>query len=287
MSKRNKEVKKKNGNIKYRFAIINDATHQFLFIIRGTKFTAIAVIVGIILFLSILIFSIVAYTPVRSLIPGYPSYQSQKIALQNAKTVDSLENRIKIISLQFTNISRIISGKQPFPLENFINQGKIEEAESLAYNKTYPADSIMRETIDSVEKYSLSSASGSKQLEGKLFFPPVKGAITQEYNPAAGHPFIDIAIQNNSPVHATLDGTVIAAFWNDDTGYNIYIQHENDLVSVYKHNTKLLVNVGDKVSAGSTISLAGDAGSISTGPHIHFELWYKGSPVSPTLYINF
>ena len=120
-----------------------------------------------------------------------------------------------------------------------------------------------------------------------LFFPPVKGVVTESYNPGKGHPFVDIAVQNNSAVCAVLEGTVIAAYWNDDTGYNIHIQHSNDLVSIYKHNTKLLKKVGDRVSAGATISLAGNAGDLSTGPHLHFELWHSGEPIDPSLYINF
>ena len=120
-----------------------------------------------------------------------------------------------------------------------------------------------------------------------LFVTPVKGVITQGFNPAAEHPFVDIAVKDGSAICSILDGTVIAAYWSDDTGYNIQIQHSNDLVSIYKHNTKLLKGVGDKVTAGTTISLAGNAGSLSTGPHLHFELWHKGEPVDPNLYINF
>ena len=286
MSKRNNEVKKKTHSTKYRFAILNDTTHEFIFSLFGTKAGAIITAIGVFLVLSLVIFCIVAFTGVRLLIPGYPSYESQKIALENAKKVDSLEKKVRIYSLQFTNINRIIEGKQPYPVEYIVNKDNKEESAANDENH-YIADSIMREKVDSVEKYTLSQSTESKQLEGTLFFPPVKGAVTQEYNTSNRHPFIDIAIKDNSTIHATLDGTVIAAFWDKDTGYNIYIQHANDLISVYKHNTKLLVDVGDHVIAGATISLAGNAGSISTGPHLHFELWHKGEPVSPSLYINF
>jgi lipoprotein NlpD len=141
--------------------------------------------------------------------------------------------------------------------------------------------------VDSIERYNLSNNRNIEQIEGLLFFTPVKGVITQGFNPAAEHPFVDIAIKDGSAICSILDGTVIAAYWSDDTGYNIQIQHSNDLVSIYKHNTKLLKGVGDKVTAGTTISLAGNAGSLSTGPHLHFELWHKGEPVDPNLYINF
>lgn len=219
--------------------------------------------------------------------PGYPSYSTQREAVENAAMVDSLENRMRIMTLQLTNIRRIIAGEEPLPLDSLLSKNGVESTEITAEAMDHHADSILREKIDSIEKYNLRPSGAEPRLEGLIFFPPVKGVVTEKYNPAKGHPFIDIAVQNNSAVCAVLDGTVIAAYWTDDTGYNIQIQHNNDLISIYKHNTRLLKKVGEKVSAGTTISLAGDAGSISTGSHLHFELWHKGEPIDPSLYINF
>lgn len=286
MSEKNKETKKQPDR-KYLFAILDDDTHDFRFIIRGTKHAAIFAVAGSLALICIVTFCLVAFTPLKRIMPGYPSYSTQREAVENAAMVDSLENRMRIMTLQLTNIRRIIAGEEPLPLDSLLSKKGVESAEITAEAMNRHADSILREKIDSIEKYNLRPSGAEPRLEGLIFFPPVKGVVTEKYNPAKGHPFIDIAVQNNSAVCAVLDGTVIAAYWTDDTGYNIQIQHSNDLISIYKHNTRLLKKVGEKVSAGTTISLAGDAGSISTGSHLHFELWHKGEPIDPSLYINF
>ena len=286
MSEKKKE-KKKQPDRKYLFAILDDDTHDFRFIIRGTKHAAIFAVAGSLALICIITFCLVAFTPLKRIMPGYPSYSTQREAVENAAMVDSLENRMRIMTLQLTNIRRIIAGEEPLPLDSLLSKNGVESTEITAEAMDHHADSILREKIDSIEKYNLRPSGAEPRLEGLIFFPPVKGVVTEKYNPAKGHPFIDIAVQNNSAVCAVLDGTVIAAYWTDDTGYNIQIQHNNDLISIYKHNTRLLKKVGEKVSAGTTISLAGDAGSISTGSHLHFELWHKGEPIDPSLYINF
>ncbi len=286
MSEKNKEAKKQPDR-KYLFAILDDDTHDFRFIIRGTKLAAIFAVAGSLALICIITFCLVAFTPLKRIMPGYPSYSTQREAVENAAMVDSLENRMRIMTLQLNNIRRIIAGEEPLPLDSLLSKNGVESTEITAEAMDHHADSILREKIDSIEKYNLRPSGAEPRLEGLIFFPPVKGVVTEKYNPAKGHPFIDIAVQNNSAVCAVLDGTVIAAYWTDDTGYNIQIQHNNDLISIYKHNTRLLKKVGEKVSAGTTISLAGDAGSISTGSHLHFELWHKGEPIDPSLYINF
>ena len=285
MSKKFKNIKKRLSK-RYRYVIVNDLTHENLFRIKSTAFKAIAIAVSLVILLCVLIFSIIAYTPLKQILPGYPSYKTQRAAIENAEKVDSLESQIRVMTIQLTNIQRIIRGEAPLPVDSLINLGKVEQAQQLIQSTTN-ADSILRHKIDSIERYNISSNKNIEQIEGMLFFPPVKGVITQTFNPATGHPYIDIAVIDNSAVRAILDGTIIAAYWSDETGYNIQIQHSNDLISVYKHNTKLLKEVGDKVTAGTTVSLAGNAGSISTGPHLHFELWHKGDAIDPQLYINF
>ena len=286
MSEKNKETKKQPDR-KYLFAVLDDDTHDFRFVIRGTKHAAVFAVVGCIALICIITFCLVAFTPIKRILPGYPSYSTQREAVENAAMVDSLETRMRIMTLQLTNISRIIAGEKPFPIDSLLAKSSVGKAEASTEDAGHDADSILREKIDSIEKYSLRPSGSEPQLEGMLFFPPVKGVVTESYSPAKGHPFVDIAVQNNSAVCSVLDGTVIAAYWSDDTGYCIHIQHSNDLLSIYKHNTRLLKKVGDRVSAGTTISLAGDAGSISTGPHLHFELWHNGEPIDPSLYINF
>ena len=286
MSEKNKRGRKRPQK-KYLFAILDNETHDYLYAIRGTRRAIISGLSGIAALLCVLTFCITAFTPLKRIIPGYPSYSTEREAVENAAKVDSLERRMRVMTLQLTNIQRIIAGQPPLPIDSLLSSPGVKDREKEASAAESGADSILREKIDSIERYSLSPSGEVPQLEGMLFFPPVKGVVTESYNPGKGHPFVDIAVQDNSAVCAVLDGTVIAAYWSDETGYNIHLQHANDLVSIYKHNTKLLRKVGDKVSAGATISLAGDAGNLSTGPHLHFELWHGGDPIDPALYINF
>ncbi len=286
MSEKNKETRKKR-DIRYVFAILKDETYEYLFAVRAKKYAAISALVGLVVLFVVVIFSLIAFTPIKRTLPGFPSYRTQREIVDNAAKVDSLETRMKIMSFQLDNIRRILSGQEPVPVETlFAGIYDNTDSRSLA-SISKAADSIMRTTVDSIERYNVQSGAVESRLEGQLLFPPVSGVITESYNISAGHPYVDIAVSDNTPVCAILDGTVIAAYWDNNTGYNIYLQHKNDLLSIYKHNTKLLKDVGDKVTAGTTISLCGDAGSISTGPHLHLELWYKGEPIDPALYINF
>ncbi|MEZ7954822.1 MAG: M23 family metallopeptidase, partial [Bacteroidales bacterium] len=149
-------------------------------------------------------------------------------------------------------------------------------------------DSLLRLEVMKQEQFNVGSPSNRvNQIEGLHFFPPVKGIVSDGFNLATNHPYIDIAAPANSVVSAVLDGTVIMATWTDETGFTIQIQHSNDLISIYKHNSKLLKRTGDKVKAGTAISLVGSTGTLTTGAHLHFELWYKGVAVDPAKYINF
>jgi murein DD-endopeptidase MepM/ murein hydrolase activator NlpD len=126
----------------------------------------------------------------------------------------------------------------------------------------------------------------SLPIEGMHFFTPLKGVITQGYDPAM-HPYVDIAAPEGTAVNAIADGTVIYTGWSEETGYTIQLQHDSDIISIYKHNNKLIKSIGDKVKAGTPIALVGSTGILSTGPHLHFELWYKGESIDPSNHINF
>lgn len=281
-------MKKKKLTKKYRFSILEDNTHKVRFQFRANRLTVIlGGIVSSLLLLSILLV-IIAYTPIKRLIPGYPSPETRREALQNAAKIEKLEQQMVIWSLQMENVQRIINGETPLNVDSLLRDS------SIFYRKQFmelsaTEDSLLKEEFMRQEEFDISTIKSSKieQIEGILFFPPIKGVITENYNPAIGHPFVDIAAPNNSTVCSVLDGTIISAVWNDESGYTIQIQHLNDLVSVYKHNDRLLKKSGDKVEAGTPIAVVGDTGNLSTGPHLHFELWHKGEPIDPTIYIKF
>ncbi|MDD2293705.1 MAG: M23 family metallopeptidase [Bacteroidales bacterium] len=289
MAKQARRQKEKRSNNNLRINIINSDSHKALFSVKFTKFTLILVLSLFILLLIVGTYLVTSRTAVKYTIPGYPSAATKQMAVENVIKIDSLERIIEMWSMQLTNIQRIVSGREPVAMDSIAqrkNDGTIDAASREMYAKD---DSILREEILKQERFNISYNTKKKieQIEGLHFFTPVKGIITEDYNKAINHPFVDIAAAVNTIVYAVLDGTVVYAGWNDDTGYTIQIQHDNDIISTYKHNEKLLKSVGDKVTAGTPIALVGNTGNLSTGSHLHFELWHKGEAVDPTLYIKF
>lgn len=271
----------------FRLAFIDDKTHQHLVTFHFTKTSFFIAIVTIIVVLCAAIFSIIAFTPVRTFVPGYPDARSKRAAIQNAIRIDSLENVIFRWELYSENLRRAVEGEEPVKIDSLIKAKNNIQAEALDMAELARQDSLLREHVKEEEQFGISSR-GKRNLpiEGLHFFTPIKGVVSQGYDPAV-HPYIDIAAAAGSMVKATLDGTVIFAGWSDDAGYTIQIQHDGDIVSIYKHNEKLLKKTGDKVTAGTPIAVVGNTGELTTGDHLHFELWHKGETVDPTLYIKF
>lgn len=272
-----------------RFAIIEDETHKNIIAFRTNRLIlAITLSTTLIVLIGLIVLLIYA-TPLKHLIPGYPSIESRNTAIANIQKLDSLERELNTWSYQLNNIQRVLAGKTPLNIDSLLQQRDSMIAIPKHVSPS-SADSTLRSQVKEEEQFELSENLGNKkieQIEGMLFFPPLKGVITQEYNKTIGHPFIDIVAPSNTAVLSILDGTIISDGWNDQTGFTIQIQHSNDLISIYKHNAKLLKKTGDKVKAGDAIAIIGDTGTLSTGTHLHFELWYKGEPIDPTLYINF
>lgn len=281
------QQKKEKKTVKYRLSLLDAQTHEKLWEMRFTKTGFLVTAVSAVVLFALTIFCITAFTPVRTFIPGYPDAHSKRAAILNAMRIDSLEAVVKTWHLYSENLRRVIEGQQPLRIDSLIdsrrNSGKATMSDGIPGRQ----DSILRQTVLDEEQFGLSEA-GRRDLsiEGMHFFTPLKGVISQGYDPIV-HPFIDITAPANSVVAAVLDGTVIFAGWNDEAGYTIQIQHSNDIVSTYKHNQKLLKKTGDKVSAGTPVAMVGNTGSLSSGEHLHFELWYRGEAVDPTKYINF
>ena len=283
MAQRSREKKSKT----FRLAFIDNKTHQHLVTLNFTRTTFFITVVSILVVLCAVIYSIIAFTPVRTFIPGYPDARSKRAAIQNAITIDSLENVIFRWELYSENLRRAVEGEEPVKIDSLIKAQNTSRSESLDMEKIARQDSLLREHVKEEEQFGISDR-GRRDLpiEGLHFFTPLKGVVSQGYDPVI-HPYIDIAAPEGSVVKATLDGTVIFAGWSDDAGHTIQIQHDGDIVSIYKHNDKLLKKTGDKVTAGTPIALVGNTGELTTGDHLHFELWHKGKTVDPTAYIKF
>ena len=275
---------KKGGIIKnFRLTLVDDKVWSKKFTRIGALVTAVTVIVVTIA----TIFCIIAFTPIRTLIPGYPDARSKHDAIKNAITIDSLENVLTKWELYSENLRRVVDGQEPLKIDSLMEVRKNPAAEAGDSRELAEKDSLLRKEVADEDRFDIKPGSArTLPIEGMHFFTPLKGVVSQGYDKAL-HPYIDITAPGNSVVMSVLDGTVISAGWNDTEGYTIRIQHEGDIISVYKHNQKLLKETGDKVTAGTPIAVLGGTGSTSDGDHLHFELWHKGEAVDPTKYISF
>lgn len=269
----------------FRLDLTDHKTHKVLWSLKFTRLEFFIGAITVVVLSCALIYIIFAYTPLRTTIPGYPDSSSKRAAIRNAIKVDSLEKVVSRWELYSENLMRVMNGQPPLKIDSLIRAYDSEEA---TYgNAAKEKDSILRNHVIKEEQFELSGRTiRNLPIEGIHFFTPLKGVVSQGYDKIV-HPYIDITAPANSVVKAVLDGTVIFSGWSDEVGYTIQIQHENDIVSIYKHNSKLLKKAGEKVLAGSPIALVGGTGTLSTGEHLHFELWYKGEAVDPTEYISF
>ena len=278
--------KEKKENKGFSISVRENETHKYLWSIRFTKTSLIITIFSFLVMFTAVIYCTIAYTPIRTFIPGYPDARTKRAAIQNAIKADSLEKVIYRWELYSENLKRAVEGKAPIKIDSILKASQKEAAVTIDEKYLNRQDSTLREHVKEEEQFGISQRSRRDlPIEGLHFFTPLKGVISQGYDPI--HPFIDITAPEGSVVKATLVGTVIYAGWSQDAGNTIQIQHSDDIVSIYKHNDKLLKKVGDKVKAGTSIALVGNTGDTTTGTHLHFELWHKGEAVDPTKYIKF
>jgi murein DD-endopeptidase MepM/ murein hydrolase activator NlpD len=283
MSKENKDKRPK----RFRLALFNDKTHEYLFNMHFTRTGFFVAIVTIFTVFTAIVYSLIAFTPIRTFIPGYPDAHSKRAAIQNAMRIDSLESVIYRWELYSENLRRVVEGQEPLKIDSLINASKENSKTQIDAAELAMKDSLLRKQVKEEEQFDIAGREKRNlPIEGLHFFTPLKGVVSQDYDPAV-HPYIDITAPAGSVVKAVLDGTVINDSWSEDTGYTIQIQHDGDIISIYKHNEKLLKKTGEKVTAGSPIALVGNTGKLTTGEHLHFELWYKGETVDPARYINF
>jgi len=267
--------------------LLNEDTFEEVGNMRLTRLNLIA-LVGIVLILLVAItYSLIAYTNIRELIPGYPDASMRQHIRTNAMKLDSLEHEQAIRDQYFDNMKRIISGEVP---ELYMNDTTgMADSRNISFLRS-SNDSLLRQQVEAEEQFRLSVLDESQEnrnLYEMHFFTPVKGIATRSFSPADRHFGIDLVSAPNEVVKAALDGTVTMSTWTLETGYVIQIQHDHELISVYKHNASLFKAVGEKVAAGDAIAIVGNSGELTTGPHLHFELWHDRVPLDPADYIVF
>ncbi len=206
-----------------------------------------------------------------------------------ALKVDSLAQEVDRKDRFIANFQRVLSGDT----SDFKDPAEILKGETLPL--TRPAklhleqsDSLFRKEF---EKSDMSMATmtrvANRELQEAFFFSPITGFVSDHYNAKKGHFGVDVVAKTNEPVKCIADGTVIFSAWTQDFGYVLMIQHSANLISVYKHNAELYKKLGTFVNAGEIISIVGNSGEMTSGPHLHFELWYNGSSLNPEEFVTF
>ncbi|MGD1846954.1 MAG: M23 family metallopeptidase [Salibacteraceae bacterium] len=286
----NKEKKKKivrRLRNKYRLVILNDDTFEERVSLILSPLN-VATWGGLIIILLVTITVVtIAYTPLKELIPGYADVRTMRLAAYAALKTDSLEVSLRQNEVYLENLQAVMMGEPPsedtLSSKTNLNYAGVEAAPSAA-------DSAFRAEIEAEDPYNLAfqpDENTNRDINSFFFFTPINGVVTSGFSGTDKHFGVDIVAPKNEAVKATLDGTVVLAVWTYETGHLIQIQHDNDLISVYKHNAVLLKNMGDQVRAGEAIAIIGESGENQSGPHLHFELWYKGKPVDPTRFMVF
>lgn len=275
---------------KYRFVVINDDTFEEHFSLRLSPLGIVVLFSSISIVMIFLVISTIAFTPLREYIPGYGSDASLKQNLISLNQhLDSLDRKLYEDSLYIRNLNAIISGQDSGAVNPQPSSVKSGNYNNLQTNPSRN-DSLFRNAVESQDPYSLFSNPGSTQknsISGFFFFTPVKGLVTASFNSQEDHFGVDIAAKENEAIKSTLDGTVVFSGWTVESGHVIQVQHENNLVSVYKHNSVLLKKSGEYVKSGEAIAIIGNSGEHTTGPHLHFELWYNGKPIDPQQHMVF
>ena len=230
-------------------------------------------------------FIFIYITPLKEYFRGYTSIELRENAVENSMKLDSLESLYISQSKYIKSLKDLLSGNISF--EDLDQNTENTESNSLELEivKTNLDDSLLRALVDEEDKYN------AFDLEGERFttvlFPPVKGGLSSGFDYESKHYGVDIAMPENSPVHSISEGIVVFAEWTSETGFVIILEHLNGLTSIYKHNSSIIKTQGDRIETGEIIAFTGNTGSLTTGPHLHFELWYRGEPVDPESYIEF
>lgn len=289
-----KKRKKKHGfksfwsrvRFKYKLTFINEDTLEEVWTFRLSQLSAFAVLLVFAFALVSVTAFIIIKTPIRNYLPGYLDVEVRKEIVQNALRADSLERMLEIQHVYLENVARIIGGE--VPLDSIRRIDSLARVDADFEIPRGEAEQAFVAQYEEEEKYSLTALNPNPVFtEQAFFYKPVDGVVSSHYQTDIRHFGVDIAASPSESVLATLDGTVVYAGYDPQHGNVIQLQHRNGLVSIYKHNEALLKEPGDHVVAGEAIALVGNTGTLSTGPHLHFELWYKGVPVNPEEYIAF
>jgi len=276
----------KRIRFKYKLSFVNESTLEEVWSFRMSQLSAFITFLLIAFALIAVTALVIIKTPIRNYLPGYLDVEVRNTIIMNSLRADSLEMALNRQSRYLANVSAILTGT--------MTVDSIRQSDSIAFmtaNYDIPRtenEERFAATFEEEEKYMLTTSSpNTGATESIFFYKPVNGVISSHYDFEKRHWGVDLVAGTKESVLATLDGIVVYTGYDQDYGNVITLQHKNGFVSIYKHNEVLLKNTGDQVIAGEAIALVGNTGELSTGPHLHFELWYKGGSINPEEYITF
>lgn len=293
MAKGSKKDKKQDGWLRrwrqrYQVVLVNEKTFEEKSSFRASRlgvFTIIAAFAVLLITLSVLA---IFLTPLRTLTEGYGDSSLRDVGELNSLVLDEVVESNRQYELYYDNLNNILNGTigDGDSLTNDTVQAGLYD--SLDLNNSV-VDSAFRKDVEDASAYALDFNKSVEENSARnvYFFTPLRGRITSSFNAKKRHFGIDVAANENESAKATLEGTVVFASWTPDDGHVLHIQHSHNYLSVYKHNAVLHKQVGDRVKAGENVSIIGNTGENTTGPHLHFELWHNGIPVDPQKLIVF
>ena len=271
---------------RYKLTIFNELTYEEVMHVRLSPLQVITALSTLAVVLVILTIILIAFTNLREFIPGYPSSETRRQITLNALRVDSLMNEMDKKDRFFQSLRAILTDNVDTTLAA-PTQTTTETYDTTVLGVT-EKESRFRQIVEEQERFNLAVGKASTSPDDFYhFYTPIEGVVTNTFDETTRHFGVDVVTQPNTNVLSVLDGVVIFTDWTLKTGFVIQVQHEGDLVSIYKHNSVLLKKQGDFVRAGEAIAIVGNTGEETTGPHLHFELWEAGKALDPEQFVRF
>jgi len=280
--------RKRSWHTIYRLVLRKDETLEEVGSYRLTLLNLYILLSSIVLVAMGLMAVVIFFTPLKRLVPGYGAPNQHPDYIQLSKKIAVLESELTDYKTYYEHFNRMISHPDSIETPDMSHTSKVKP---VPVEKTKVENTNQDIDDGEVQTVAVNTAPPSSDVlniaDYRYLMPPISGVVSSGFDQETDHLGVDILAPHDTPVKAIWDGHVITADWTLETGFTIGIQHSNDMVSFYKHNASLLKRNGAFVRAGEAIAIIGNTGKLTSGPHLHFELWLQGKPVDPTHYINF
>jgi hypothetical protein len=281
---------KHNIHLKYRVSFINEDTFDEVKRVRLSVLNILIFICITLLLASAIVVSVIFYTPIREYVPGYPDSETTAMMVENAEMVDSLKMKLQQEVMYWDGVRRVLQGEIPNDVLADTSAVRNKELVMESVRLEASQEEIdFRSQIEEEEQYNLGLLDrlGEMKVQNTVLFSPVKGMITDRFDSNIGHYGIDLATAPKEHILAVAGGTVILVDYSITAGNMITIQHANNVLSTYRHASKIFKQTGDKVKSGEVIGVVGNTGTLSTGVHLHLEIWQDGEAMNPETLIVF